>query len=100
MMQETKDVVILVARIANGVSKSLPTWDAGDLLNFAPAAAAFFPAIQKCTDIPAEFANATDADREELVDTFCNEFKISSAAAEIMIEKVIAVIVSIWNIIK
>lgn len=100
MMQETRDVVILVARIANGVAKSLPTWEASDILNFAPASAAFFPAIQKCTDIPAEFAAATDADRDELAKAFCAEFSIPQAAAELMVEKAIAVVVAIWNMIK
>lgn len=100
MMQETKDVVILVARVGNGIAKSMPKWEVSDLVHFAPAAAAFLPAIAKCTDIPAEFANANDADREDLVNTFCTEFSIPQAEAELMVEKCIAVVVSIWNLIK
>ena len=102
MMQETKDVVVLVARIGNGISKSLEdkTINIMDLPNFGPAAMAFPAAIANISNLPEEFKNGTDADREDLVDTFVKEFSISHAAAEIMVEKAIAVAVAIWNMIK
>ncbi len=101
-MQETKDVVILIAEIGNGIGKSLEnkTWEAGDIMNFMPAATAFFPALANCTDIPSEIANSNDADREDLVNAFCAKFSITQAAAEVAVEKAIAVAVAVWNLIK
>ncbi len=102
MMKETKDLVILTARLGNGISLALKDgkFDVSDIAHFGPVAAAIPAALAGMTDIPAELTNALDADREELVDIFCTEFSISSEAAELMIEKSIALVVALWNLIK
>lgn len=102
MMQETKDVVVLIARVGNGIGKAIEDGKFGweDLAAFGPAVAAVPAALAKCSDIPAELAAATDADREDLVNAFCTEFSIPQAAAEIAVEKSLAVAVAIWNMLK
>lgn len=102
MMTETKDVLILIARLGNAISKSMEDGQIGisDMMAFGPVAAAVPAAIAKCSDIPAEIKNATDADKEDLLDAFCKEFSISSAAAEAMVEKSLDVLVSIWKFLK
>jgi hypothetical protein len=102
MMTETKDVVILVAKIGNAIGKSLEDkkFDWEDLVAFGPVLAAFPAALAKCSDIPAELAAANDADREELANAFCTEFNIPQAAAEVAVEKAIQVAVAVWNLIK
>lgn len=101
-MQETKDVVILVAKIGNGLGKALEDGKIGfeDMMAFAPIVAAVPAALAKCTDIPAELAAATDADKEELCTFFCNEFAIPQAKAELMVEKAVEIVVAIWKFIK
>ncbi len=102
MMQETKDVVILIAKIGNGIGKALEDGKVGweDLVSFAPVVGAFPAALAKCSDIPAELSAATDADREDLVNAFCTEFSIPQANAEVAVEKAMSVAVAIWNLIK
>ena len=100
MIKETKDVVVLVARVANGVSKAMEDGKITllDAVSFGPAAMAFLPAIAGCSAIPTEIMSATEADKEELLETFCAEFKISSAAAEAMVEQTLAVVVGFWKL--
>jgi hypothetical protein len=102
MMKETKDVVVLIAKIGNALGQSLEdkkfTWE--DLVAFGPVLAAFPAALANISDLPAEFAAANDADREELANTFCTEFAITQAEAEVAVEKAIAVAVAVWNLIK
>lgn len=102
MMQETKDVAILVAKIANGVSEAMKDGKIGidDILAFGPAAAAFPAAISSCGDIVEEVKNATDADKDDLVNAFCTEFSISNAQAEAMVEKTLEILVAIWKFLK
>lgn len=102
MMKETKDVAILVARLGNALSAAMKDGEfgIGDMMAFGPVAAAIPAAIAKCSDIPAEIANATDADKEDLLDSFCKEFSISSAAAEQMVEKTLEVVVAIWKFVR
>ena len=102
MIKETKDVIVLVARVATGISKSLEDGKITllDAVNFGPAAMSFLPAIANCSNIPAEIMSATEADKEELLETFCAEFKLSSAAAENMVEQTLAVVVGFWKLLK
>jgi hypothetical protein len=102
MLKETTDLVILVARLANGVSKSLEDGkiSMGDALNFVPALVAIPSAIANCSEIPTELMNATPEDKDELLDSFKREFSIDNASAEAMIEKVIEFIVAFWKLLK
>ena len=102
MIKETKDLVILVARIATGVSKSLEDGKITiiDAAQFGPALMAFLPAIAGCSAIPSEIASATDADKEELLQAFVEEFKISSLAAQDMVDQAMTLLVAFWKMIK
>jgi hypothetical protein len=101
-MQETKDLLLLIAKIGNGISEARKDgkWDISDVMCFGPSLAAIPAAISGAGDIGAEWAASTDADREELVDFFSKEFSISNAAAEVAIEKALSVAVAIYNLIK
>lgn len=102
MMKETSELVVLVARIANGVASSMEDGKItiGDLTNLGPALAALPAAISGISDIVVELKAATDADKEDLVNTFCAEFSISSAAAEALVEESIALVVGIWKLLS
>ena len=102
MMKETKDVVLLCARLGTAMSKAMEDGQFGisDMMAFGPVASAIPAAITKCSDIPAELAAATDADKEDLLDTFAKEFSISSAAAEQLVEKTLEVLVAVWKFLK
>lgn len=102
MMKETTDLVVLVARIGNGVAASLEDGKItlSDLTNIGPALAALPAAISGIGSIVIELKAATDADKEDLVNTFCAEFSISSAAAEALVEESIALIVGIWKLLS
>ena len=100
MIKETKDVVVFVARFATDCSKALEDGklSIADAVFFGPAIAAFPAALAGIGGVVAEVQSATDADKEELVDTFCAEFSVSSAVAEMMVEKTIEVIVAFWKL--
>jgi len=102
MVQETRDLIVLVARIGNGISASLEDGKVTieDALSFGPAISALPAAIVGIKDVIVEVHNATDEEKELLVDTFAAEFSISNAKAEEAIEHTLAVIVEFWKILK
>lgn len=102
MNKETKEVIIFVADVLNGFGKAYAdkSFSVTDLVHFGDAAMDFPVALAGISNLPAEIAAFNDADREDLLNSFCAKFSIPQASAEKMLESVLGIAVNIWNFIK
>ena len=99
MMKETKDFVLFVAKLMNGIGEATKDGQVTvlDLPAFGPAVAAFPAAIAGSSNIGAELSAASDADLEDLAAMFAKEFDVPQDALENVVEKSIAVAVAVWK---
>lgn len=85
MVTETKDLVVLMAKLGTAVAESLE--DDGkvslsDLANFIDPVTAIPAAISGITDIDDEFVNMTEADKMELKQAFQAELDLADDELE------------------
>lgn len=102
MMKETRDIVILVARLGSGIGEAMKDGkvELSDLVHLGPVVAALPAAFSGLDQIVAEIKAATDADREDLNQAFCAEFSWPTAKAELMIEGAFDIIIALWKLLS
>jgi hypothetical protein len=102
MLKETRDVVILVARLGTSIGEAMKDGkvELADLVHLGPVVAALPAAFSGLDQIVAEIKGATDADREELNQAFCAEFSWPTAKAELAVEGAFDIIISLWKLLS
>ena len=98
---ETKDVVILLAKVANASVESLA--DDGkitvaDVFKFGGAATALFPAIAGISQVPAELADLDPIEKDELIALVKQELNLEENV-ELVVEKALTIAAEIKELI-
>lgn len=103
MMTETRDLVITIAEIGNGVGAALAddgkiTWT--DFPKFMTALTTIPALISGITKIDDELANATDIEINALVEDFKAKFDLPQDDAEAKVEACIEAAIAMTKAIK
>ena len=100
-IEETKDVVIFLASLANAIKKSLDdgevTWT--DAMNFVGLVTKVFPAITGIGQVPIELDDLEDDEKEILIALVKDELDFSDNVEEI-IEECFLIADDIRNLIE
>lgn len=92
-MKETRELIIFVFELLNGVGHSLDDGkiDVFDSGNFIAALGALPPALNDATLIPSELSDMSDAQKQELVDLAIERFDIPQDNVEMYIERALKI---------
>lgn len=100
-IKELKELVIFVATLANAADKTtrdgLSMADIGEFVNAALKAPEAFEGIE---NVKAEIANLSEAELVELKTALAQELDLVDDGLELVIEKSISAVVSIYGIVQ
>ena len=101
-LKETKEALKFLLSFGNAVGASLADGRIGwaDAFNFIGTLKTVQPAFAGASNIPAEIAAITEAQKEELKQFIKDEFDIPQDSLEPLIEKGLSVAVELTEIVK
>jgi hypothetical protein len=100
-IEETKDVVKFGVSLANAVIKSLEDGkiSIGDALNFISPATKTPAAFSGIDKVPAELADLTAEEQQELIITVQSELEVTDEKAKAIVTESLKTIVQLYNLV-
>lgn len=82
--EQTKDWVVFIAKLSNGLSKAMEDGKIGigDAISLLPAMSAAFPALAGSGEIMSEISDLDESERQELVAVFKEELDLADDQVE------------------
>ena len=102
-IEETKDVIVVLAKIANGVDKSLEDGEftITDAFNFTGVVTKLPAALSGLKFVPAELGNLDDSEIAELVGLVKEELDIADdEKVKAIIDKALIIVLAIKGLIE
>lgn len=101
-ISQTQDVVRFAAKLGNAAGRILQddkfTWT--EIVEVIPALLELPNAISGISEVPGEFADLDEAEKNQLAEFLANEFDIPQDQLEMAVEDHVKVVLAIWLVVK